>query len=895
MRKGLLFLPAEDAMRKRGQQYFLSSLLLITLFSLEVPKRAFRFYERGDIEKTVDALQKSLEKDSLNPAAYYLYSVLQIDTAYSDYSVDKAYTNILRAIDQFKTVTDPKDFEDLKEVAVDSAHLERQKDRIDSLKFLDIRAIHTIEAYNVFMQTHNDALQIPKAIGLRNQIAFANAQKVNTWQGYKQFMEEYPQAIQYADADSLYKLLIYQERTADGQLKSYRSFIEEFPGTPYLDEIIPEIFKIATAANRIEDYETFLKEFPSEELQKIAYKRIYHIFKEKFGTEDFLKYFPSKDLADSINNIHTLNQDFWIPKLTDGFIEFVDSNGQPKLKTKLTTIPQANLCEPILEDFISGSFNDKQAIIGRDGHLIYSGHFTSAKEARFGYIILETDLGKKLIHKSGEVIIAEPKEEIAILNESFIRTRNEGFYGLQSIHGLTFLDNEFVMIDTLGQFIWLEKEDGIALISPEILYPALEGESLSIEYSYDEVEVLNNGRIWVSRNSREAILDQQLKTIIPFGNYEIREEDYGWKLISDKGIKVLHDRYTVISANNYTEVKENQQWLALKLERQWHLLDQVGNIPMQDQIDSLSFLGENMVMLQKGNKLIAQFKNGKQLTMEKDWEYKLLIPQSYIKTGAPAVEDYFMLSNSKNFRKIYNKYGREILAATFNEVTALGPNMLRLQKRNAALADSTGHFLLNFVYDAIGSNDNGYVSILDKGKVGVINPSKQINIGPEYEKLLERYSDSVLVATKGRYKGFINSKNKVLTAFEFDEVKYFNDSIALVRIDDEWLLENIKNEDILYERIKDFEVIDVGVEDKTLFITTATGQGIYSETLGQVIEPTYTFIRILGTQKDPIYFAVKLVAEANIYVVIYYDKKGNKLFTQSFRQDEYFKIACPTN
>ena len=151
------------------------------------------------------------------------------------------------------------------------------------------------------------------------------------------------------------------------------------------------------------------------------------------------------------------------------------------------------------------------------------------------------------------------------------------------------------------------------------------------------------------------------------------------------------------------------------------------------------------------------------------------------------------------------------------------------------------------------------------------------------------------IATQGRYKGFVNKEGKALTAFEFDEVTYFNDSIALVRIENEWMLENIRNEDLLYEQIESFEIIDVGEEDKTLFITTVNGQGIYSESMGEVIQPTYTFIRLLGTPANPVYFAVKLVKEANIYVVIYYDKKGNKLFTQSFRQEEYYKIACPTN
>ena len=78
-------------------------------------------------------------------------------------------------------------------------------------------------------------------------------------------------------------------------------------------------------------------------------------------------------------------------------------------------------------------------------------------------------------------------------------------------------------------------------------------------------------------------------------------------------------------------------------------------------------------------------------------------------------------------------------------------------------------------------------------------------------------------------------------------------------------------------------------------ISTEKGKGIYSNTQGEMIEATYDEIKVLGTVDDPIYFAVKIVREANIYVVIYFDKNGNKLFTQTFKQDEYFKIAGPKN
>ena len=883
-------------MWRKGQTVFISSFLLtISVFNLEIPKRAFRLYERGDIEKTVETLDKSLEKDSLNPAAYYLYSILHTDTAFQAYDVDKAYAFILKAIDQYYTVSDPKDLEDLAEFQVDSVHLEQHKDLIDSLKYQLIEQVHAIETYEAFIANHNDALQIPRAIENIHEIAFQNAQDINQWKSYKEFIDTYPEARDYNEADSLYKLLIYQERTADGRLNSYKDFLEEFPSTPYRDQIVPEIFKISTATNRIEDYKSFLKEYPSEEYERIAYKRIYHVFKEKYGNEDFLEYFPSNIYEDSIKAVISAEEDYWIPKLSEGSIDFLDSDGNSKLETELTSVSEKHLCEPIIDDFVVGSYYDKNAVIGRNGVLIYTGNFESAEDAGFGFITLKSDDGVQLLHKSGELVIREPKESIQLLNESLIRTFKDGFYGIESINGLPYLANEFVMIDTIQNFIWLEKEDGIALVTSEILFPALDGQRIPIEFSYDDVAVLDNGRLWVSRNDREAIFDQNLKAVIPFGNYEIYDEPYGWKLITPSGVRVLHDKYPDLVNIEFEKIEESQQWLAGKTKDEWRLYDQLGSNPAQAGIDSLSLMGENMAMLYKGDSLLAQFKNGKQLLMEKDWAYRLLVPQEYIKTGKPAIHDYFMLSDAKNYRKIYNEFGREILASTYNEVVALEANMLRLQKRNAAIADSTGHYLVNFVYDGIGSNDQGYVSLLDQGKFGVLNQAKGINISPEYDKLITPYSDTVLVATKGRFKGFINTKNEVLTAFEFDEVEYFNDSIALVRIEEEWLVENIKNEDILYERIEDFQVIDVGEEDKTLFINTETGKGIFSETLGEVVEPTFTSIKILGTQKDPIYFAVKLVEEANIYVVIYYDKKGNKLFTQSFRQEEYFKIACPLN
>ncbi len=846
--------------------------------------------------KTVEALDRSIEKDTLNPAAYYLYAKLFLDTAFTRYNVDSAYLFVNKSFSQLKTITDPKDIEDLNDLSVDSVSLETHKDKIDSLKFIDITAIHTIDSYNWFIQNHTDAAQINEAIRLKNHIAFEQAEAINTWQSYAQFMNEYAVSEDFKQAESRYKKLIYEERTADGTYASLTSFLEEFPNTPYRNQVVEGIFRYAIAENTLESFRAFLIDYASNDFNSTLANRAYHIYQTKYPDGDFFEDFDFSIDTDSLKKARSVENEFWMPKLEDGKIEYVSPDGKPRLKTDFETLTSDCLCNPSFSDVIFGIKGSEKQVIGRNGQVIYTGIFDEAIDAQYGFVIIRNVEGDRLIHKSGEVIIDRPKEEIKVLDNRFIRTKENGLFGLQSINGLPYLPHAFVEIDTFKTKLWLEKETGIQLITPETLLPVLKGgKAPQFTPTYDELEELPNGRIWASKDGQEAILNQNFETIIPFGAYEIYERPYGWKIITDNGIQLLHDRYAdYLKTAVYDKVLENDRWLGLQKDSTWTLLDQLGNVPPATNYDSLAFWGENMVMLFRNDSSWAQFKTGRQLLMDTKWSPQLLIPQRYITTGEKANNDFFMLSNAKKFRKIYNDHGREILASTYNDVTALSPNMLRLQKRNAALADSTGHLLLNFIYDGIGSNNDGYVSILDKGKVGVINPSKNIRIPPTYEKLIEPYADTILIANDGKYLGFINTKTEALTSFEFDEIVYYNDTLALTRIEDEWLMYNIASDEALYEGILSYEYVTDTDLDKTLLINTETGKGAYSLKRGELIEPTYTEVKVLGSADEPIYFAMKLVPEADIYIVIYFDKMGNKIFTQSFQREEYFRIACPT-
>jgi len=876
----------------RGKLFFTVLLVTISTFwKIEIPKRAFRQYEKGDIPKAIDALEKSLSKDTLNPAAHFLYAQIYIDTTFTGYHVDSAYLSINKAIDQFNIISDEDDLEDLADYGLDSLNLTLKKDLIDELKFQEVSVIHSIQAYNDFMLVHTDAIQLPEAKRRRDRIAFEDAKEMNIWQSYKAFMEEYPAAVDYNEADSLYKLLIYQDLTEDKTLKSYTSFLESYPQSPYRSQVEQQIYTFTTAKNTIEAYMEFLTEYPSDSLAAKTLPRIYHVYKEQYGPDYFLSDLNIPTKTDSIENAISLEKGYWIPKLENNRYAFIDQNGDIKLISFFDELPPAYLCEPIETDFIYGQINGKRRIQGRNGRTIFEGSFDEAIDAGYGFIKLIDQNGQRLIHKSGEVIVSLPQDEIEVMSNSFIRLKKNGFYGLTSINGLNYVETEFSAIEWFEGYLWLEKEEGIALMSPKSLFPKLIGNYVEILFEYEDLDVLDNGRIWAQKNGKEGVLNAQLQEVIPFGDYEIYEEAFGWQLIAADGITVLHDRFTSIASQQFDDVKVNDKWLAVQTADNWTLYDQLGDL-RTEQFDSLELLGENMVMLFRNDSSWAQFKNGKRLLMESNWTPKLLVPQTYIKSGAQANHDYFMLSNNKNFRRIYNEWGNEILSATYQDVTALDPNMLRLQKRNTALVDSVGVFLLNFVYDGVGSNEGGYLSILDAGKVGIINPAKRLLIKPSYTKLLQPYSDTVLVANDGTYDGFINKKNKALSAFEFDEVRYWNDTVALVRIEDEWIFHDISREEFIYEGMLDYQVLRRDENGALIRATKEGGVGLYHTTKGEIIEPTFDDIKVLGSTENPIFFSLKIVEEADLYVVIYYDEKGNKLFTQSLSREAYFSIAC---
>ena len=159
-----------------------SAFLVLTLLPfvmLAESKRAMKLLEKGDYDKLIELLDKSIEKDSVNAGAHYVYSLLYLTPRYPDYDIDSSYYFINKALADLDDM-EPKAVEDLEKIDMSAAHMNEQKLLVEHQAFRRAKAKNTITDYNFFMRRFEGAIQSDSALVFRNELAYnAGGKTVN--------------------------------------------------------------------------------------------------------------------------------------------------------------------------------------------------------------------------------------------------------------------------------------------------------------------------------------------------------------------------------------------------------------------------------------------------------------------------------------------------------------------------------------------------------------------------------------------------------------------------------------------------------------------------------------------------------------------------------------------
>lgn len=819
-------------------------------------------------------LHKARQKDRVSAAVSYVHSLYFSSIQNPDYQIDSAskYANWAW---QTWAHSDPKQREKLKRFPLDSVILKRQRDRIDSAAFERAQKNNTEKGYIDFLQYFPDALQHDQAIMLRDEVAYHDALETNTYQSFSEFLANYPNSKKHDEAREKYEKLLYEYKTADGRLRSYESFLQEHPSTPYRKNSEENIFEIATASGGEIDYQQFIERYPESSFAGKGRNILYYILFENDPDK-----IPELLPGDSVKAIQMLDQDYLIPFYTENKYGFMNEFGNEVIKARYDSISKKYICGNIKDDFIV--FPDK--VVARNDKIIFTGKIRYVTDLGYGFLEIDKNDCREVVHKSGFTVGDHCIQEGKIVAGKFVAIKQHDQWSLWTLSGRRVIQEDWDEITNIKEVIIFKRGGHVKLATAkQIGMATADHQNLKTQDIFDEVKAWPHDLIWARTADYQGILDQSLTIILPFENHSLVSSFFGTISSFPAGKKIYTGKAG--AAANFKNVKASEPWVAVNQENTWQLFDPITNQFLSAPLDSITFVGPFSIGHSSDTLRVyfnpKTYRDFRKCTLE-------FIP------GKDSTS--FLVVSEMDKKSVYNVKGHKLFSGVYDAVQYAGHAIFIVSKKEKkGLVQRDGKVLLPCEYDAIGSVTNNAISLLKKLKFGLYNIITHKQIKPQYDKNLTLYNDKLLVAYKDGLSGFIDWNNKALGTFEFEEVLYWNDTTAFVKKNFQWKLFQLYKNKVLIDNIKSYKTVSDTGDEKIFIVNFGNEVGVIGNKRGTILPFTFNGIKNLGPPDEPFYFAEKHVEEAAVFIVTYYNKKGELIRRQVYQEEDYEQIYCQDN
>lgn len=811
-------------------------------------------------------------KDSINAPARYALSTFFFSLQNTAFQIDSAYRYCLDAIQHF-TITTLRDKERMRKFPLDSTMLVVLRTKIDSAAFERAKLIHTETAYIEFLVQFQFAAQRQLAIELRDEVAFSNALKTNTWQSFAHYLEKYPQSARAAEAKTRYHRRLYETKTQAGTRETFEAFVREHPESPHRAEAIRFIFNMATASGKVTAFEAFMSTYPRSHEANIARQLLIH------SLWQLSKPMPATLLSDSLKHVIALQQAYLVPFAQSGRFGFMDETGKIIIPASVETLEEEYRCGDIVEDVVV--MGDQ--LMGRNGSIIFRGAIDEYDDLGYGFLRIRSGDCTHIIHKSGFKPTDSCVDDARIEN-TFLVFSQRGKWGVMAFNGIILVEPSYTKIESEEDAIFFYQGDANVFIAhSEDVAAVANKKPLTFTLRVNSVKPWGKKQIAMSRGGMQAVYDTDLREKIPFAMQELTPDFFG--------IIARQQNRTILYTENYTakpvdDFKSNKPWLAGKQNNTWQLYNPRTLTTSSPQFDSIGFVGAFAVGKRSDTLRVY-------LT-EVSWVETTQQSKLHFLPGQDSL--FFLVIEEPDRKIVFDGTGARLFTTNMDKIEYAGERYFVITKKDKrGLLDYTGKIIVQPEYDAIGKIQHGTVPVLRDKQFGFIDVRNKKLIKPVFDKNLLPYNTQWLTAFKDGYYGLIGWDNKPVTPFEFDEIQFWNDSVALVRTNVYWSLFDIRTKKKVLDKIKRFKTIRNDTVEKILIVQVENDYGVISNTHGVIIPATFSDIVNLGAAGKPFYFTEKHVEEASLFVVIYYDHQGKFLRRQVFEDDDYDKIYCSGN
>lgn len=824
--------------------------------------------ERGKWDKAYAQLTKLKRKDSANAVVDYLLAQYYLEPATRDYQVDSANQYLKKATLNFKNATQ-KLRDRWKRFPLDSLLMQHLRNKVDSIAFARATDQNTVAGYSFFLQEYPLAAQQPRATELLHEVAFLNALRVNTYQAFQDYLDAYPNAARFSEAKQRYEKLLFESKTSDKRLTSYQRFLKEYPASPYRTEAEWRIFERVTAIGTATSFEQFINDHPTSPVTSHARDILFHLL-----SDDDQRSWVQNHSSDSLMTVMQGQPQYLVPVLHQGESIFLDDEGQTRFSVRSNDIPDSYWCGEIQEDVLV--LPDR--LVNVQGKTIVHHSAEAIDDLGYGFLLLDAGHCKQVIHKTGFGVGDHCVQDAFVICNRFLALKKDEKWGVWTFSGVQLQSYSWDDIFGHDQVVVLRKQRKYSLVSVKDMAAVADQMPLKLKDSYDSLQLWKDGLIWVQSAIYQGVLDQNLSIHIPFEKHELMQVSHGITSTFDNRVTWFKEGR---SKGTFKRLIVQANWIALKTNA-WQFMDVDDSIPSR-QYDSVYFTGPFV---------IGQFTDSLHVVNASKAIVKLKRNGS-VEFVAGQDSVFFLLVQQDDKKILYDQHLKRVMHVPYDKIQYAGEGLFIVNKKeHKGLINMEGKVILPVEYDAIGTVRDGLVSLLNSMKFGLFDVRQKRLIKPAYLKNPWAYSRELLVVFKQSGYGFVDWNNKSQSDFVFDEVLYWNDTTALVKIGEQFMLYEIKTKKSVFEGIKNYHLIRSQREDQLMVIEQDNGFGVIHNREGVVIPISYSDIVNLGTKEKPFYFTEKHVEEAALFVVIYYDHEGEMIRKEVYEQEDYERIYC---
>ncbi len=835
-------------------------------------RMAYTNLQKGKWAKAKMQVQKAARKDSVNALAHYILALYYFKPGNPEFSIDSAYRHTQLSLGDFPGASS-RQRERMKRFPVDSAILIQHRQKIDSAAFQRAKTLNTEQAYIDFIKSFPLATQNRLAAELRDEVAYIDALRENTYQGFRHYLEKYPSSARAAEANAKYQKLLYESETRDKKLASYKKFLADYPETPYRKEIEVHIFEISTASGNRKSFESFLKEYPQSAVAPKARNILYYLLKEQ---EEAI---PAWLLTDSLRRVRMLEQSYLVPFYREGKLGMMDAQGSEVLAPFADELSKDYLCGNVTEDVVISS----DMMITRNGKILFEGHLDEAEDLGWGFLSVTRAGCISVIHKSGFKIPAGCLTDAHVVGRGrMLAVKENNSWNITTLSGRMLHTGADEVVD-LENVLAIRSSSSFRLCLVDELSKAVDQVTPTFSRNYAEVKRWKDA-LWVKAGDLQGLFDLNLREVVPLQKQEITPAFFGALISATAGTRIWQKGKPATMP--FTHVRINEPWITVAVGKKWYVFDNPSASANGRGYDSIYFIGPVLAGIHSDS-LVVNFEPFNFIELPRTTKVSFL-------PGKDSV--FYILVEQGTTKTVLNSRGHKLFSADFDRITYAGENYFTIIKHEKrGILSAQGKPVLPPEFDGVGNLNQGSLPVLKDRKFGMVELNQRRQIKPEYEKNLVRYNSSYLIASKSNAFGLIGWDNKPVLPFDYEEIRYWSDSTALLKKDFQWILYNFIEKKKVADRIRDFKWIRDSENEKILIVRQDQYFGVIHSRKGYILPATYTDIINLGSITQPLYFTEKYVEEASIYVVIYYDSNGKLLRRQVFEADEYDKIYCSHN